>query len=101
MQGTVHVADIGDLAIATIEKAQRQRVASPSADTNHRQHEPLIGRKRNCRTSIGKNRRSGGKAEGGLSGTLQEITPMDQGHTNRPSHGSGQILALLFLGATY
>ncbi len=75
----VHVVNVTDLAIVAIQKPHGQRVASTSADTNHPQHNSVIGRSGPDGSSVGENRHSGGEAERGRSGTIQELTPVDFG----------------------
>ena len=50
----VHVANIGDAAVAAIEKAFAQR-AAPAANAHHRQRELVVGRRGPDRSGIGQN----------------------------------------------
>ena len=95
VQPAVYVANVADLAIVAIQKPQGQRVAPPSADADHRQHQPLVGRCRPHGSRIGENRQPRRQTDGGPGCPLQKITPIQGAHgasllsgtnTSAPSH---------------
>ena len=64
VQLAVHVANGPDFTIVAIQKPRGQRVAPVAADANHRQHEPVVGRRGPDGPWIGENRKSRGQTEG-------------------------------------
>ena len=79
VQPAVHVANVGDLAIAAIQETHGQRVPPPAADADHRQHEPVVGWSRPDRTGVAQNS-DAGRSERSLPSIIEESSPVEFGH---------------------
>jgi hypothetical protein len=68
-----------------IQETRGQRVAAPSTDADHSQHEPVIGRSCPNRSGIGQNAGAASQAERRFSSTAKEPPPIDFEHENGTS----------------